>query len=191
MSKQPITIDPDDRFRDVVQAAEVAAHLLPDDGTFPNNERLPLLVYAGALRLPAREPAATIEALFQANRWGGSWRNGVYGFQHYHSRAHEVLGIYSGTAKLQLGGEDGLVFTVGTGDVAILPAGTAHKNLAASTDFCCVGAYPPGQYPDMNYGRPGERPRADNNIARVALPPADPVYGDQGPLVEQWIQLQK
>lgn len=187
MTRQPTPIHPDERFRDVVQAAQVAAHLLPDDGTFPNNERLPLLVYVGALHLPARDPAATIEALFQANHWGGSWRNGVYGFQHYHSRAHEVLGIFSGTAKLQLGGEGGVVVTVGAGDVAILPAGTAHKNLGSSPDFRCVGAYPPGQYPDMNYGRSGERPGADNSIARVALPPADPVYGDQGPLVEQWM----
>ena len=181
-------IHPDERFRDVVQAAEVAVRLLPDDGTFPNNGRLPLLVYVGALQLPVREPAATIEALFQTNHWGDSWRNGVYGFHHYHSRAHEVLGIYSGTAKLQLGGEGGVVLTVGPGDVAILPAGMAHKNLASRADFRCVGAYPPGQYPDMNYGRSGERPGADSNIAWVALPPADPVYGNQGPLVERWMK---
>jgi uncharacterized protein YjlB len=187
VTQHPPYVHPDERFRDVVQAAQVAAYLLPDDGTFPNNERLPLLVYVGVLRLPARDPAATIEALFQANHWGGSWRNGVYGFHHYHSRAHEVLGIYSGAARLQLGGEGGVVLTVGPGDVAILPAGTAHKNLEASPDFRCVGAYPPGQYPDMDYGRSGERPGADNNIARVTLPPADPVYGDQGPMIEHWL----
>jgi uncharacterized protein YjlB len=186
VTEQPTFIHPDERFRGVVQEPQVVAHLLPDDSTFPNNQLLPLLVYVGALNLPARDPAATIEALFQANRWGGSWRDGVYGFQHYHSKSHEVLGIYSGTAKVQLGGEDGVVLTVGAGDVAILPAGTAHKNLGSSPDFRCVGAYPPDQHPDMNYGRPGERPQADDNIARVALPVADPVYGTQGPLVEHW-----
>ena len=61
MARQTTYVYPDERFRDVVQTAEVAAHLLPDDGTFPNNERLLLLVYVGALRLPARDPAATIE----------------------------------------------------------------------------------------------------------------------------------
>ena len=49
-----------------------------------------------------------------------------------------------------------------------------------------VGAYPRGQRPDLNQGRAGERPRADRAIAQVALPPADPVYGPRGPLVELW-----
>ena len=38
----------------------------------------------------------------------------------------------------------------------------------------------------MKYGRPDERFHADRDIALVALPAADPVYGAQGPLLEQW-----
>jgi len=50
------------------------------------------------------------------------------------------------------------------------PAGVAHKNLGQSSTFAVVGAYPDGQHWDMNTGKPGERPRADQRIARVMLP---------------------
>jgi uncharacterized protein YjlB len=176
----------DDRFAGVIQPPHVVHHGLEDDGTYPNNERLPLLAYQGALNLPERDPAATIEALFAANAWGSSWRNGVYGFHHYHSTAHEVLGVYSGTATVQLGGENGVTLSVHPGDVVIIPAGVAHKNLGSSPDFRVVGAYPCGQRWDMNYGRAGERPGADRHIARVPRPEADPVYGAEGPLAEHW-----
>jgi uncharacterized protein YjlB len=169
-----------------VRTAEVIHELLKDDGTYPNNQRLPLLLYRGALDLPPEDAAATIEALFWDHHWGNSWRNGVYDFHHYHSTAHEVLGVYGGTATIQLGGEQGITVTVERGDVVIIPAGVAHKNLGASPDFRVVGAYPRGQQWDMNYGKPGERPQADERIARVPLPENDPVYGADGPLQEHW-----
>ncbi len=165
---------------------EVIHLALADDGTFPNNERLCLLVYKSALRLPEEAPAAAIESLFAAHGWGGSWRNGVYSFHHYHSTAHEVLGVYSGTAEVQFGGPNGVVLKVARGDVVIIPAGIAHKNVGSSADFRVVGAYPRGQRPDMNEGREGERPSADERIARVKRPEADPVYGKGGPLKEHW-----
>jgi uncharacterized protein YjlB len=164
----------------------VIGHALADDGTFPNNEHLPLLAYKGALQLPEHDPAAAVESLFAARSWGGSWRNGVYSYHHYHSTAHEVLGVYSGTAKVQFGGPDGVILEVARGDVVVIPAGVAHKNVGSSPDFRVVGAYPRGQRPDMNYGREGERPGADERIARVPRPQADPVYGEGGPLDEEW-----
>jgi uncharacterized protein YjlB len=157
-----------------------------DDGIFPNNGRLALLLYQGALELPGQDPAAVIEDLFAAHGWGGSWRNGVYGYHHYHSRAHEVLGVYAGSARVQLGGPEGPAFDVARGDVIVIPAGVAHKNLGASPDFKVVGAYPKGQRPDMNYGQNSERPKADRRIAGLALPETDPVYGADGPLVVRW-----
>jgi uncharacterized protein YjlB len=103
-----------------------------------------------------------------------------------HCKAHEVLGVYRGSAKVQLGGQKGLVVDIHAGDVIIMPAGFAHKNLSPSADFGVVGAYPEGQDWDMNYGKPGERPGADRNIERVALPKQDPIYGAGGPLLEKW-----
>ncbi|HSR31911.1 MAG TPA: cupin domain-containing protein [Anaerolineae bacterium] len=174
------------RFGGSHQQPQVASHLLEDDGVYPNNAHLPLLVYVAALDLPERNPAAVIESLFRQNRWGASWRNGVYGFHHYHSTAHEVLGVYGGSARVQFGGEHGIVLSVTRGDVVIIPAGVAHKNLGASPDFRVVGSYPQGQSWDMNYGQPGERPRADENIARVPLPAMDPLYAEAGPLLSLW-----
>ena len=168
------------------RSGQVLNQRLKDDGTFPNNESLPLLLYRNALALPLEDPAAVIEDLFASNGWGGAWRNGIYSFHHYHSLAHEVLGIYGGSAEVQLGGENGITLTVCRGDVVIIPAGVAHKNLGADSDFRVVGAYPAGQSPDMCYGKPGERPRADSRIAAVPLPRMDPVYGAEGPLKVQW-----
>ncbi|WP_250123845.1 cupin domain-containing protein [Chroococcidiopsis sp. CCMEE 29] len=64
---------------------------------------------------------------------------------HYHSTAHEVLGISRGKAAVRLGGDArGQTFEVRAGDVIIIPAGVAHKNLDSSSDFLVVGAYPLG-----------------------------------------------
>lgn len=163
----------------------VITHLFKDARTIPNS-RLPLLLYQGALNLPKDDPATAIETLLHQQQWGNDWRNGIFSYHHYHSTAHEALFVYSGSAKVQLGGEGSLVVTINAGDVVIIPAGVGHKNLGASSDFHVVGAYPPQQNVDMNYGKDGERPRVDENIARLALPATDPVFGKSGPLLEHW-----
>jgi len=147
--------------------------LLSDDGVFPNS-RLPVLIYRGVLATPE---AAAFEEMFESNGWSSSWRNGLFSVHHYHSTAHEVLGIYSGRVNARLGGERGTTITLVAGDVVVIPAGVAHKNDGASADFRVVGAYPVGTSPDMQYGKPGERPGTDRNIARVGLPTGDPVRG--------------
>ena len=170
----------------ISQYADILSELLADDGTFPNNGKLPLLVYKNVIAIPDKNPAGAIEQIFHDNGWGSSWRNGIYPFHHYHSTAHEVLGIYGGNVKVQLGGPDGITIEGRAGDVIIIPAGVAHKNLGSSTDFRCVGAYPPGQSWDMNYGKQSERPKTDQNIKNVPVPETDPVYGIDGPLVKSW-----
>lgn len=175
----------DDLIDDALQPPDVTAVHLEDDGTFPNHPDLPALVVRDAFAPDARS-AATIESVFQQNGWGGTWRNGIYSYHHYHSTAHEVLGVARGSARVQLGGPKGTTFDVDAGDVLILPAGTAHKNLGASSDFLVVGAYPDGQDWDMNTGQPGERPQADRNIEQVPPPAMDPLYGAGGPLAKHW-----
>ena len=173
-------------FKEINKQAEVLVHLIEESGPFPNNDRLPMLVYQGAFPFRGRPDPGLVEKTFSGNGWVGSWRNGLYPFHHYHSTAHEVLGIYSGSLRVQLGGEDGLKLAAGAGDVLILPAGLAHRNLWSSHDFRVVGAYPRGTAWDMNYGKPGERPGADENIARVPLPENDPAFGAEGMLMKYW-----
>jgi uncharacterized protein YjlB len=172
--------------RGIVRAVEAAAHAFADDGAVPNNPNLPFLVYPGALNLGGDDPAAVCEAVFEGNGWNGSWRNGIYPFAHYHSTAHEVLGICRGEAKVRFGGNAGITLTVRAGDVVVIPAGVGHQNLGSSTDFLVVGAYPRGQRWDLCRGLAEERPQVLLNIARVPLPASDPVYGAEGPLVEHW-----
>ena len=176
----------EEKITDLLNEPQVSAHNLKDDVAIPNNPKLPLLIYQGALNLPEEDPASAIEHLLASNHWDGSWRNGIYNYHHYHSTAHEVLVVYRGTATVQLGGEKGITQIIRPGDALIIPAGVGHKNLGSSPHFAIVGAYPKGQDWDMCYGKPAERPKADQNIARVPLPKTDPLYGKDGPLLDHW-----
>jgi uncharacterized protein YjlB len=169
-----------------IQKVKISFEVLNDDGTFPNNKNLPLIIYKEALILPAEDAASVIEKILHENSWENTWRNGVYGFHHYHSTAHEVLVVYSGQAEILLGGENGLHVEIKKGDVLIIPAGVAHKNILSDSDFKVIGGYPKGQDWDMNYGKKGERLQADSNIARVPLPVSDPIYGKNGPIFDYW-----
>lgn len=161
------------------------SYLLKDDGIFPNS-KLPVLFYKDVLDLPVLFPAAYIENLFKSNHWSNSWKNGIYTYHHYHSITHEVLGVYKGQATVLLGGEKGVEITLNKNDVLIIPAGVAHKNLGEENNIGCVGAYPEGKSYDMNYGKPGERPLTDTNIADVPLPERDPVLGLKGGIEKYW-----
>lgn len=152
-------------------------------GEVPNNPLLPVIVYRQALA-PAADMASAFEARFRENGWQGLWRNGVFSYQHYHTRAHEVLGIAGGRARLLIGGPSGQAFDVGAGDCLVLPAGTGHMRLSASNDFLVVGGYPPGQHADICTTAPDEAGLAA--IEAVALPETDPVEGRNGTLRRLW-----
>ena len=166
---------------------EVQKHLFKDDGRIPNNPTLPLLVYSEALAKTGDLPSIC-EELLRNNGWGGSWRDGIFTYHHYHSTAHEVLGIVRGTARIALGGEAGVTVEVATGDVVVIPAGVGHRNLGSSADFLVVGAYPEGQSWDLRTGEPDERPEVLENIRKVPLPGSDPVFAPEGPLHEYWLE---
>ena len=159
-----------------------------DDGSTPNNPVLPLLLYRGAVALSGKfEPAAVFEQLFAANGWGDSWRDGIYGFLHFHTRTHEVLGVARGRAWVKFGGAAGKEVILKAGDVVVLPAGTGHKRLAKSSDLLVVGAYPEsgGSY-DQPRSSQIDHDKAVALVAAVRLPRKDPVYGKNGPLLRLW-----
>ena len=152
---------------------------LADDGTIPNNPRLPALLFRAAL--PPGEPEAA-EALFARHGWPPAWRNGIYDYHHYHPDAHEALAIVRGDVRVMLGGEAGQAVDLTAGDVVVLPAGTGHRNLGASPDLLVVGAYPPGQSPTEYRGRPGEHAKAVPQITQLPDPACEPVRGGAWPL---------
>ena len=156
-----------------------------DDGLVPNNP-LPFLVYKGAVDVANDHPEKTIEDLFGAHGWGAMWRNGVYDYLHYHATVHEALGVARGHARVQFGGDAGQALEISAGDVAILPAGTGHRLISASEDFCVVGAYPPGPAMQITRPTPENHAKALRTIPEVKLPKTDPVLGEDGPLVRLW-----
>jgi uncharacterized protein YjlB len=153
-----------------------------DDGDVPNS-RHPLIVYAGVIDAAAGDPAVKFEALFRRNGWGGGWRNGIFPFHHYHSTAHEVLGIARGEAEVRFGGESGKTLTVKAGDAVLIPAGVGHKRLSVSEGLLVIGAYPGGQWADLMREGAEDKAGIRSRIAAVGLPTADPVGG---PMLELW-----
>jgi uncharacterized protein YjlB len=178
-----------DRLEDLVRSRKANTFAFKDDGVIPNNARWPLVFYRGVVALPdGLDPAAIMEDLFELNGWGDSWRDGIYDYVHYHSRIHEVLGIARGKGTVRFGGNNGRTVQLKAGDVAVLPAGTGHQCLAASSNFLVVGAYPPsGTYDECTTSE--HHDRALKTIPKVGRPRKDPVYGANGLLLSAWKSL--
>jgi uncharacterized protein YjlB len=153
-----------------------------DDGNIPNNPSLPVLIYPTVFKAHPDK----IEKTFNQNNWLNSWTNGVFDYHHFHSNTHEVLGVKNGSATIQLGGENGKIVDVKTGDVIVLPAGTGHKRISSSPDFSVIGAYPDGLSYNLKIGELNERPQVLKDIEKVPFPKLDPVFGFNGPLLDYW-----
>ena len=95
-------VPPDHPQAGSLAEADVQCVALEDDGIIPNS-RLPLLVYAGAIRFPGRDAASTVESIFNVNQWRAAWRYGVFSYHHYHSTAHETLGSIAGPPRSSSG----------------------------------------------------------------------------------------
>lgn len=152
----------------------------------PNNDHLPVLIYHGALNPAGPDSVPIFEQLFLRHGWPPQWRNDIYEFHHYHSTAHEVLGIVAGQGRVVIGGPGGHEMVLIAGDVVVLPTGTGHCRLQASPDFLVAGAYPPLQSWDICRSAPS--PEERDRMRTLPFPDSDPLTGAAGPLTKLWRQ---
>jgi uncharacterized protein YjlB len=164
---------------------EVIHEIFLPNNFFPNNQKYPLLIYKQVFIFTNESPAQ-IQQFLKENSWRNAWVDGIYDFDHYHSNTHEVLIIIEGNCNVQIGGPNYKHYEICQGDVIILPAGVAHKNLGSSQNFKCIGAYPFDVKYDMHYGKADEHPKVDETIKKVKLPKCDPIFGKNGLLFEFW-----
>ncbi|WVR05546.1 hypothetical protein IAU60_002565 [Kwoniella sp. DSM 27419] len=176
--------------------------------SFPNTSLrpYPLLVYHRAY--PSSLTPSGVEAhLRQTGVVDPAWRFPMYKQHHYHSTTDEVLVVVAGSATLCFGGERAantqrgvepssadhqqvptgpVELEVEKGDVMVVPAGVGHAMISGEGNFEMVGSYPVGgEQWDMCTGDTGEgeRKQAWKRIAGLKWFERDPVYGDQGPVL--------
>lgn len=140
---------------------------------------LPVLLFRAVIPAHAPAKANTFRRRFRENGWSGIWADTIYDYTHFHSNAHEVLGIAAGKVSLRLGGEAGPLLRLKAGDMLILPAGVGHRRVGRDDGLKVVGAYPRGQ---AQY----DIKRTGRALPKVALPSTDPFYGSEGPLIKAW-----
>ena len=170
-----------------VRKLKVSTHWISAHGLTPNTsiQHKPLLIYHQAF--PPKTSAGAIEShLSTVGVVSPQWRYTMYSRSHFHSTSHEVLCVYSGSARLCFGGEDNpqrVEPTVGCGDVIVIPAGVAHRLLEdRNGGFSMVGSYPTGKHWDTCYGELGEEEKIQG-IKDLEWFQKDPVYGDEGPVL--------
>ena len=166
-----------------LESLRVSRHQIPAYHGIPNCsiQGKPLLIYHSAFENPT---AADIEShLIKIGVVTPQWRYTMYSETHFHSTAHEVLSIASGSAKCCFGGDqnpDRVEPVLQKGDVVVVPAGVGHRLLEDHGGFQMVGSYPIGKNWDMCYGRPDEAEKV-GNIKKLAWFGRDPIYGYEGP----------
>ena len=129
--------------------AEIHIYHLRPTKMVPNSPH-PLLHYQNSLprRQDNAEHCSAVAAydLFTSNGWRVEWifRYGPTQVSHFHSRAHEVMAVLSGSATIRFGAGDtsedlddstygsgwedgGIELKAQAGDIFLIPAGVAHK----------------------------------------------------------------
>jgi uncharacterized protein YjlB len=162
---------------------DIVTYFFENDGDVPNNI-LPVVIYKNALQHVVNKD---FESLFCQNGWGNNWRDIILTEDHFHSNTHEVLGLKSGQARLKLGGKNGEIISVETGDVIVLPAGVGHYSVDNSVEYQFVGGYPNGADWNLKFSLKKEDGLSVlAEIATIPFPENDPVFGKSGPLFEYW-----
>ncbi|MEY3631643.1 MAG: hypothetical protein RL408_1197 [Bacteroidota bacterium] len=166
-----------------MKQVDIITYYFKNDGDIPNNI-LPVVIYKNALQHVANKD---FEHLFCQNGWANNWHDIILTEDHFHSNTHEVLGLQSGQVSLMLGGKNGEIVNVETGDVIILPAGIGHYSVDNSVEYQFVGGYPNGAEWNLKFSLQKEdSPSILTEIANIPIPQKDPLFGIDGPLSTYW-----
>lgn len=161
--------------------ANIKSYHLPPTSLIPNSP-YPLLHYPDFLSHPGQNkdsPAVEAHDLFTSNGWVTQWiyRYGPTQTAHYHSSAHEVMAVLSGTATIRFGVADvdnspdgrelgGVEVEAKAGDVFIVPAGVSHKTFNPQPDSS-FGLLTPGD--GHHLSTEGKAIAASDALANVEL----------------------
>ena len=176
------------------------------------NSTFPVLIYREVLS-PSDATALKFRDALEKNHWkqGGVFK--TFKAHHFHSVTHECYAVFSGSSRLLLGRgplddpDAGKEVDLRAGDMIVLPSGVAHCSLSSDGDYEYLGLYPevsplfrlywPTRSNEVSQGSP----KWDNNFCKadaseteekakkagaVPVPQFDPVYGEDGPLVQIW-----
>jgi uncharacterized protein YjlB len=165
-----------------MKSIKIVPFFFNHDGIIPNS-KLPVLIYKNVLSDAIQED---LEQTFKQNGWTNNWKDIILPYDHFHSTTHEVLGLLKGKARLMIGGKDGQEIIVETGDVIVIPAGVGHYSLDNSIDYQFVGGYPNGAAWDLKISLAENAATIMEEIAKIPLPNTDPIFGENGPLVDYW-----
>jgi len=143
------------------------------------NSPLPVVLIRSALTPNVSAKGRRFREAFRRRGWTGIWADTVYDYTHFHSNAHEVLGIAKGKVTVfweaPKADDSGSRLAICSG---FLPAWDI-AGFGEATGLKVIGAYPPGQS-HFTMKRKGRA------VPRVRLPDTDPFYGPAGPLTRCW-----
>ncbi|WVQ65262.1 uncharacterized protein L199_003436 [Kwoniella botswanensis] len=173
-----------------LSSLKVSKHHIPAYQNFPNTSLrpYPFMIYHSAYP-SSLSPTSVEQHISSMGIVKPAWRYTMYGQHHYHSTVDEVLVVVDGSARLCFGGSVSnphkVEIEVGKGDVMIVPAGVGHALTEDKGSFEMVGSYPKeSDNWDMCTGESDEKDKNWDNIRKLKWLKGDPVYGDQGPVVD-------
>ena len=118
-----------------------------------------------------------------ARRNGGSvpgWTE--FPLPHFHDTSHEVLCVAAASGA-SLRRHEGKTVEVSAGDSVVIPVGGAlYKGSGRRFRGRSLN---PGEENTMRTGSE-RRPEVLENIRNAALPESDPLFGEEGPLLQLW-----
>ena len=170
----------------LTRSAEPLALMFADDGSIPNNPRLPFLVYRGAIDLTGTPNRRSDREDLRPSRLGRDVAQRhlslrALSFDDPRGARHRARPRQGAVRR-----QRGRGCSTSAGDVVVLPAGTGHQCLWAAPElWSSAPIRKSGKY-DLCRGSKAEHANAVDTIPSVPLPDTDPVFGEDGPLTKLW-----